>query len=171
MRCVHCVAAGILGRISPPWSESTLGANMAGPAGCASSSCLEVAKYFPRLQDTVVHSPPALAKVVAPSCKKEGRLWRIGRRVRCERRQRGGEPLLLSFCLRRLLLLSLSQHCNILTCCCCCWLHRSADSTWCNFYPSYNLILFLLDHPSQFIQTRTMGVLVEEMIVHHKIRT
>ena len=35
---------------------------------------VEVAKYSPRLQDTVVHSPPAQsAKVVAPSCKKEGR--------------------------------------------------------------------------------------------------
>ena len=35
---------------------------------------VEVAKYSPRLQDTVVHSPPAQsAKVVAPTCKKEGR--------------------------------------------------------------------------------------------------
>ena len=55
------------------WSESTLGANM---TGCAFPG-VEVAKYSPRLQDTVVHSPPALTKVIVQlqklrSGKKEG---------------------------------------------------------------------------------------------------
>ena len=112
------------------------------------SSCwlrVEVAKYSPRLQDTVVHSPPALAKVVAPSCKKEGRLWR---RVRCD----GREETRSSHSFKLLLAPQPAFPFPLLP--------NLAHSTWCNFYPRPTPSVF--DHPSQFIR-----VLVKYRIVRN----